>query len=118
MPPRDVRMYLFDIRESCDAIAEFVSGLTFDDCKASRLVRSAVERQFEIIGEALRQAMELATSLRDTFPAVRQIIGFRNQLSHGYHMIESDVVWATIQADLPVLRAQVVTLLGPDPPSR
>lgn len=61
-------MYLFDIREACDAINGFVSGLTLEQYKESLLVRSAVERQFEIIGEALRQATGQDPSLAGSFP--------------------------------------------------
>ncbi len=50
--PRDVRAYLADIIEGCDAIVAALSGLDLDSYKSSRLVRSSVEREFIIIGEA------------------------------------------------------------------
>lgn len=50
---RDPRAYLWDARDSADAIAEFVTGRTLNDYLADRMLRSAVERQFEIVGEAL-----------------------------------------------------------------
>ncbi len=56
----DPRAYLWDAKESADAIAEFVRGRTFDDTAADSMLRSAVERQFEIIGEALRQLEKAA----------------------------------------------------------
>jgi uncharacterized protein with HEPN domain len=52
---RDPRAYLWDATDSADAMAEFVSGRTLDDYLGDRVLRSAVERQFEIVGEALRQ---------------------------------------------------------------
>lgn len=116
MPPRDVRMYLFDIRVACEAINGFVSGLTIEQCKESLLLRSAVERQFEIIGEALRQATRQDPSLTGSFPETRQIVGFRNQLVHGYHLIEHDVVWGIIEADLPGLGRCVEELLSGEGP--
>jgi uncharacterized protein with HEPN domain len=50
---RDPRAYLWDAREAAGATLEFVAGKTFEDYAGNRLLRSAVERQFEIIGEAL-----------------------------------------------------------------
>ena len=57
---RDPRAYLWDARDSADAIAEFVTGRTLNDYLADRMLRSAVERQFEIVGEALRQLEKTA----------------------------------------------------------
>ena len=57
MPPEAARAYLHDIAEACRRIEEFVEGKTYADYVANPLLRSAVERQFEIIGEALSQAL-------------------------------------------------------------
>jgi uncharacterized protein with HEPN domain len=56
---RDPRAFLWDAREAATAIGEFVNGKTFDDYAANRMLRSTVERQFEIIGEALNQLNKL-----------------------------------------------------------
>jgi uncharacterized protein with HEPN domain len=63
MRPLEVREYLFDIQEACDLLERFAAGKSFDDYRADPLLRSAVERQFEIIGEALRQAIKLDLDL-------------------------------------------------------
>ena len=52
--PRDARAYLSDVIEACEAIASAVDGMTFEDYSKTRLVRSAVEREFTIVGEALQ----------------------------------------------------------------
>ncbi len=57
MRPRDVRKYLFDMAEACRLIDEFIAGRSFDDYQADAMLRSAVERQLEIVGEALNQAL-------------------------------------------------------------
>jgi len=108
---RDPRAYLWDARESADAIAEFVRGRTLDDYLADRMLRSAVERQFEIIGEALRQLEKTAPNLARELPELPQAIAFRNILIHGYTAIDDRTVWRTVQESLPALRARLAALL-------
>ena len=80
----DPRAYLWDARESADAIASFVRGRTFEDYRADVMLRSAVERQFEIIGEALRRLERAAPHVALRLPERTKAIGFRNILIHGY----------------------------------
>jgi uncharacterized protein with HEPN domain len=109
---RDPRAYLWDAREAADAIAAFVGGRTFDDYLADRMLRSAVERQFEIVGEALRQLQKAAPDLASEFPELPQAIAFRNILIHGYTTVDDRTVWRTIQESLPALRARLAALLA------
>lgn len=108
---RDPRAYVWDAKESADAIAEFVSGRTLEDYLADRMLRSAVERQFEIIGEPLRQLDRTAPDLAKELPELAQAIAFRNILIHGYTAIDDRTVWRTIHESLPVLRARLTVLL-------
>ena len=110
--------YLFDIAEACRLLDEFVSGKTLADDLADALLRSAVERQFEVIGEALRLAIRHDATLVGTVTNSRRIIAFRNRLIHGYAAVLNDVVWGVVETDLPTLRAEVTRLLedqGPTP---
>jgi uncharacterized protein with HEPN domain len=75
------------------------------------MLRSAVERQFEIIGEALRQLEKTAPDLARELPELQQAIAFRNILIHGYTAIDDRTVWRTIKESLPVLRAGLAALL-------
>ncbi|HVA85942.1 MAG TPA: HepT-like ribonuclease domain-containing protein [Candidatus Saccharimonadales bacterium] len=93
MPPRDLRAHLFDVAEACRLIEEFTRGASFDDYQRTVLLRSAVERQFEIIGEALSQALRYHPSLAGQTNESDRIIAFRNQLAHGYSSVADDVVW-------------------------
>jgi uncharacterized protein with HEPN domain len=111
MPQHDVRAYLFDIAEACRLITEFTSGKTLDDYRRDAMVRSAVERQFEIIGEALRQLTERNPELSARISGVAMIIAFRNRLIHGYATVSDDVVWGVIESHLPVLSREVSGLL-------
>ncbi len=81
---RDPRAYLWDVREAADAIASFVLGRGFDDYSGDLMLRSAVERQLAIIGEALSQLARVERSLAARIPEVRRVIAFRNVLIHGY----------------------------------
>lgn len=109
--PRDARAYLSDILDSCEAIEAAVSGLDLAGYRKSRLVRSAVEREFIIIGEA---TAELAKRAPETFASItraRRIVDFRNQLTHSYPTVDDDVVWAVVEHDVPVLRRECAALL-------
>lgn len=78
---------------------------------ADVLLHSAVERQFEIIGEALRQLGALAPDLVSSIPSYRSIVAFRNQLAHGYFAVQHDVVWAIATRDVPPLLERLRELL-------
>jgi uncharacterized protein with HEPN domain len=78
--PRDPRAWLADIVAACDLLIEFTSGKTFTDYAGDPLVRSAVERQFEIVGEALRVALQNRPELGGNITDARAIVAFRNQL--------------------------------------
>lgn len=108
---RDPRAYLWDAKEGADAIVDFVKGRTLDDYLADRMLRSAVERQFEIIGEALRQLEKTAPHLARELPELLQAIAFRNILIHGYTTIDDRTVWRTVQESLPALKARLRALL-------
>jgi uncharacterized protein with HEPN domain len=110
--PRDERAYLADIIESCDAIAVAVSGLGLEDYKANRLVRSSVEREFIIIGEAMAALFRVAPSAFGSITRARRIVDFRNQLTHAYPTVDNALVWAIIEHDVPLLRKESMKLMG------
>lgn len=107
MPPRDVRARLFDIRESCDFIAEDVHGLALDDYLTRRVVRQAVERNLVTVGEALNAALKLDFSLNASITDPGPIVAFRNLLVHGYDIVDHATVWDIVKIHVPVLRSEV-----------
>jgi uncharacterized protein with HEPN domain len=109
--PRDERAYLADIIESCDAILAAVKGLGLEDYEANRLVRSSVEREFIIIGEAMAALSRTAQQTFDTISRGRRIVDFRNQLTHEYPTVDNALVWAIIERDVPLLRDEARALL-------
>ena len=108
---RDPRVYLWDIREAAAEIAAFISGLDRAGYDASALVRAAVERKFEIIGEAMTQLAKFNPALAAGIPDFRKVIAFRNMLIHGYRRIDHDEVWRAATISLPALHAAVAALL-------
>jgi uncharacterized protein with HEPN domain len=109
---RDPRAYLWDVKQAANAIVRFSAGLDAASYADNPLVRSAVERQFEIIGEALNQLSKVAPNLAHRIPHIRDIIGFRNVLIHGYAAIDDVRVWYIAQTSLPGLRDAVSALLA------
>jgi uncharacterized protein with HEPN domain len=117
MLPLEVRKYLYDIHQACELLHEFTAGKTLADYAAHAMLRAAVERQFEIIGEALNQMFRRDVSLTLRISGHQRIIAFRNRLIHGYADIDHEVVWGILEANLPTLRLEVEALLSEDTPT-
>lgn len=111
MLPHETKKYFFDIAEACDLIAQFTAGKTLADYQNDPLLRSGVERQFEIIGEALNQAIQHDPSVEELISNSSRIISFRNRLIHGYATISDKVVWGILETHLSVLTQEVKNLL-------
>lgn len=103
---------LQDALDAADKIAGWVDGKTFADYKADEYLRSAIERKFEIVSEALRIAAEQDETLRESLPRLGDVIGMRNAIAHGYFNVSNDVVWSAATLFLPNLRQQILLVLG------
>jgi uncharacterized protein with HEPN domain len=110
----EARKLLEDVRRAAELITRFVAGKELPDYAADPLLRSAVERQFEVIGEALNRLARSDPSVAQQITHTARIIAFRNILIHGYDLVDHEVVWDVIEVHLPVLREQVEGLLGGD----
>jgi uncharacterized protein with HEPN domain len=116
---RDPRSFLWDVRERADLILQFVAGRSLDQYLADAMLRAAVERNFEVIGEALHRLRGVDPATAAKIPTLSQAIGMRNVLIHGYAEIDDHVVWRTVHNDLPGLRSIVDALLtAAGPPDR
>lgn len=113
MPPK-LRVYLRDILSSCEAIAEYVDGKSLEDYLTSRMLRSAVERELILIGEAVNQATKLEPALAQTLSDARRIIDFRNLAVHAYARLRADRFWEIATQHAPNLleeaRAELMRL--------
>lgn len=109
---RDPRAFLWDVREAALAIQTFTTGLDMTAYENNELVQAAVERKFEVIGEALNQLSKLDAAMAAQLPDLPQIVAFRNQLIHGYATVNPSTVWTIAQISLPGLITAVQALLG------
>lgn len=117
MLPLEARKYLFDIQQACERLIAFTSSKALDDYLSDALLRSAVERQFEIIGEALRQMLDREPGLAASISEHKRIIAFRNRLIHGYASIADEVVWGILETNLAKLHDEARALLTDMDPS-
>ena len=108
---RDPRAFLWDVREAALAIQSFTTGMDAAAYAANPMAQAAVERKFEIIGEALNQLSKLDTAVAARIPDLAQIVAFRNQLIHGYATVNVSTVWNISQTAQPALRDAVQGLL-------
>jgi uncharacterized protein with HEPN domain len=108
---RDARAYLMDAHDAAALIRQFVQGRTLEDYRAAPMLRSAVERQFEIIGEAFNQLAKTAPTLAERIPDLRRMVDFRNVLGHAYAIVDDALVWQAIEQNLPILERTVAALL-------
>ena len=108
---RDLSAYLQDIYDACVTIEEVTEGVSLDNYQAQRAVRSSVEREFIIIGEALRRISVLDEHLFLSISNSRAIIDFRNLLAQDYGAVDDDSVFGLVNSDLIVLKEEVRDLL-------
>lgn len=107
----EAKKYLYDVQQATELIRTFTSDKTVTDYEGDALLRSAVERQFEIIGEALAQLARLDQALAARITDCRRIIAFRNILIHGYAGIDPKIAWDIVESKLPTLLREVLVLL-------
>ena len=108
----DARKLLWDAQQAADRVARFTAGKSFPDYSADEQLRSACERQFEIVGEALNQLARIDPGTASAIPDLPRIVAFRNVLIHGYATVDDRLVWGVIETNLGRLRTTLARLLG------
>ena len=109
--PRSAAAYLVDVVDACDAIVDVLAGVDLETYRERRPLRSAVEREFTIIGEAISALARRDAVLAARISHGRLIVGFRNRLVHEYPEIDDEAVFSIARRDVPVLRAECESLL-------
>jgi len=110
--PHDPQKCLEDMRAAALLIQTAVAGRSRDEYLNDLILRAAVERQFEIIGEAINRLRKLDIKLAEQIPEHRRVVSFRNVLAHGYDCVDHQIVWLTICNKLPALIQQLNMLLS------
>jgi uncharacterized protein with HEPN domain len=106
-----LQKHLLDAAEAARAVLEFMGDADAGQYAANRMLRSAVERQLMVLGEASRRALDADPGLRDRLPDLVFAVGLRNRLVHGYDTVDDEIVHDTVRADLPGLVADLRALL-------
>ena len=107
----EVRKLLYDMLHAAMGIEMFVDGRSRDDLDADLMLRLAIERQFEIIGEAMGRLRRIDVATAEQISEHQRIIGLRNVLIHGYDVVSNDIIWGIVQNKLPTLRRELEELL-------
>ena len=108
--PRDIKMYLLDISNSIDSIFEYLGNeRNFKLYDTNKLIRRAVERELEIIGEATNRIIKINPTI--DISNARRIVSLRNWVIHSYDNVDNVIIWGIIDKDLPLLKTQVDNLL-------
>lgn len=107
---REIKKYLFDIQTSIDSINNYLGDKrNFLEYQENKLLRRGVEREIEIIGEAMNRILKLNDSIQ--IENARQIVDARNWVIHGYDKVDDVVIWGIISIHLPKLKKEIDTLI-------
>ena len=106
----EIKKFLFDIKESIDSIEDYLgSKRDFNVYQGNKMLRRAVEREFEIIGEAMNRIIQIDDKIN--ISTKKQIINMRNRVIHGYDKIDDAIIWGTIIRHLPILKKEIQSLI-------
>ena len=107
----EIKKFLYDIKESIESIESYLGEKRdFNIYNANKMLRRAVEREFEIIGEAMNRIEKIDSSIN--ISSKKQIVSMRNRVIHGYDKIDNEIVWGTIVRHLPKLKEEIEQLLS------
>ena len=106
------KKYLYDISQAAGNVMDFTTGKTLADYERDLMLRSAVERQFEIIGEAVARLARFDEATAERISNYQAIIAFRNLIAHDYDELKNATVWEKIERHVPTLRRETEALLG------
>ncbi len=98
---------LLDGITAIELAQSFIDGTTLEQYCESPMIRSAVERQLEILGEACSRLGKLETTETLAITQLSFAVGLRNRIIHGYDAVDDDIVYATVLEDLPFLKAEL-----------
>lgn len=109
MSKRDLELYIEDIQDAISKIEKYVEDLNFDDFIKDTKTMDAVIKNLAVIGEAVRN---IPSKIRLKYSEIpwAEIMGMRNKIIHEYFGIDEEILWETIQEDLPKFKEQIKKL--------
>ncbi|MGB3588028.1 MAG: HepT-like ribonuclease domain-containing protein [Tunicatimonas sp.] len=112
MPPKEILKYILDIESAIEELDEVVNmyGKDYRKFSSNFMAVRTVERDLEIIGEAVRKLIEIDPSLK--ISSSKQIIGLRNMIVHAYDAIDPTMLWRILLKDLPLLKNEIRAIKG------
>jgi uncharacterized protein with HEPN domain len=110
-PEERVLKALEDVQDCASFVISAAEGKELSDYRGDRLLRQAIERNLEIIGEAIGRVARFDPAKASRVSEHRRIIAFRNRLIHGYDLLDDELVWETVNTEVPVLLLEVEGLL-------
>ena len=111
MGNKSLKKYLYDVQQSIDSIYEYLGEKRdFFEYERNKQLRRAVERELEIIGEAVNHLLSLDENIK--IDNARRIVDLRNFVIHGYDKVDNVIIWGVISRDLPKLKQQVDSLMN------
>ncbi len=111
-PEERIPKFLEDVQDCAAFVIDAADGKDLSDYVNDRMFRQAIERNLEIIGEAMARIARLDPETASRIGEHRRIIAFRNRLIHGYDVLDDDLVWSTVKTEVPVLLSEVEALLA------
>ena len=105
--PHDPLVCIEDAVTACELILEFTKSMVEADFYLDLKTKAAVEREFEIVGEALNRIKKIDVDILAEVDNWREFIGFRNVIAHGYDVVEDEIVWDSVNRDIPILLKQL-----------
>lgn len=106
--------YLYDIVRAAEDIAKFLNGISYAQYRGDAMRQAAVERKFEVIGEAARKLSETFTDAHPEIPTSK-IIGMRNIIAHRYYTVDHEIVWRVASVEVPAIAKTISSLIPPLP---
>src|SRR2546423_12414532 len=105
------RTLLTDALGAARLIDDFARERAFEELSKDELLRSAIYWQFALLGEALTRLRKLDQNTFDQISEAWRMVGFRNQILHGYDVIQDNITWQIVQDKLPLLKLELEQLL-------
>jgi uncharacterized protein with HEPN domain len=107
---KEIKVWLSDIRQAISEINQFLpEKKQFEDFQKDLKAKRAIERNIEIIGEAVNRILSQNPDVEISHS--RKIVDTRNRISHGYDSVSDEIIWAIIIRDIPLLKIEIARLL-------